>query len=103
MKKMTGRLQEDHEKARFLAEGLAKIDGLILDIKRVQTNMVFIHLDKLGVSGDFFIEKLSKSNIRGSAESPTEVRFVTHYGISTDDIKTAISGIEEVVRSLQKK
>ncbi len=103
LKKMTGRLQEDHENARSLAEGLAKIDGLILDIERVQTNMAFIHLDKLGVSSDFFMEKLSKLNIRGSVESPTEVRFVTHYGIGADDIKTAISGIEEVVRSLEKK
>lgn len=102
LKKMTGRLQEDHEKARSLAEGLAKIDGIILDMERVQTNMVFIHLDKLGVGSDNFMEKLSKFNIRGSVESSTEVRFVTHYGISNDNIKTAIIGIEEVVRSLKE-
>ncbi|MFQ5960113.1 MAG: GntG family PLP-dependent aldolase, partial [Candidatus Methylomirabilales bacterium] len=37
---MADRLGEDHENARVLAEGLARIEEIEIDLKRVQTNIV---------------------------------------------------------------
>ena len=48
---MTLRLQEDHENAKNLAEGLAEIPGIHLDVEGVQTNIIMVdavsytHLD----------------------------------------------------------
>ena len=36
------RLADDHSRARTLAEGLATIDGLTLDLSTIETNMMFI-------------------------------------------------------------
>ncbi|MFQ5532494.1 MAG: threonine aldolase family protein, partial [Candidatus Methylomirabilales bacterium] len=37
---MVDRLREDHDNARLLADGLAQIEGIEIDLKRVQTNIV---------------------------------------------------------------
>ncbi len=100
LEKMIDRLREDHENARRLAEGLFKIDGLYIDMERVQTNMVYVHVDKLGISSNQFIQKLDVFNVRCERESPTEVRFVTHYGINQKDIDTTIEAIRKVVRNI---
>ena len=40
------RLADDHRRARRLAEGLAALPGIELDLALVQTNMVFLRLVK---------------------------------------------------------
>ena len=42
---MTGRLAEDHRNARLLAESLARIPGIAIDMASVQTNIVQIQKD----------------------------------------------------------
>ncbi|MEZ5230493.1 MAG: low-specificity L-threonine aldolase [Acidimicrobiales bacterium] len=39
------RMADDHRRARRLAEGLAAIDGIRVDLDAVQTNMVFVDVD----------------------------------------------------------
>src|SRR6204780_4903443 len=40
LEKMPARLHEDHANAHFLAEGLARMPGVRVDMKKVQTNIV---------------------------------------------------------------
>ena len=40
LEKMIDRLEEDHRNAKRLAEGLSKVDGVRVDLDRVDTNMV---------------------------------------------------------------
>ncbi len=44
LEQMTGRLVEDHARAKRLAQGLAGVQGLILDPSIPATNMVFVNL-----------------------------------------------------------
>ena len=44
LEKMPARLQEDHANARFLAEGLARVPGIKLDPRKVQTNIVVFEI-----------------------------------------------------------
>jgi len=44
LERMTGRLAEDHARARRLAQGLAEIPGLVLDPGTPHTNMIFLSL-----------------------------------------------------------
>jgi len=80
---MVERLGDDHENARRLAEGLADIPGFGVDLKTVQTNMVFFTLAEplVGKFGPFMAER---GIIIG--DSPRPIRAVTHYGIEADDI-----------------
>ena len=43
-----GRMAEDHHRARHLAERLARVPGLRVDLDKVQTNMVYAETRELG-------------------------------------------------------
>jgi len=96
---MVERLGEDHKNARILGEGLADIGGIKVDLKTIQTNMVYFDLNKSGMDTYQFLPKLAEYNILGSPQPPTKVRLVTHYGINEDDIYATIKAIKEIVRN----
>jgi threonine aldolase len=92
---MVDRLAEDHSNARTLAEGLAELAGVRCDLSRVQTNLVFFDLDRM--TGADFKEECRKRGLLGGATDAHRVRFVTHYGISADDIQSTLKICEEVL------
>jgi threonine aldolase len=92
---MVDRLAEDHSNARTLAEGLSELPGVHCDLARVQTNLVFIDLDRMTGSG--FDEECRKRGLLGGATGPHRVRFVTHYGITAGDIQSALRICEDVL------
>jgi threonine aldolase len=92
---MVDRLAEDHANARTLAEGLAELPGIKCDLSRVQTNLVFFDLDH--VRGADFEEECRKRGLLGGATGPHRVRFVTHYGITAEDIQSTLRICEEVL------
>ena len=94
------RLKEDQENAWILAEGLNKIKGIEVDLETVQTNMVFIDVKKLGINSVEFLKKLLKFNILASPRLPTEIRFITHFGICREDIYNTIKSIEEISKNI---
>jgi threonine aldolase len=109
LEKMVKRLEEDHKNARILAEGLNEIEGIKVDLETVQTNMVYFDVDKLvkelNINTDHFLERLlDEYGIRGGVETPiqdpTEIRFVTHYGISEEDIYTTINAIKMISKRI---
>jgi len=97
LEKMIERLEEDHKNARLLSEGLTEIKGIKVDLKTVQTNMVYLDLQESGMDTYQFLKKLTKYNILGQPRPPTKVRLVTHYGISEEDIYATIKAIKEIV------
>ena len=48
LEKMVDRLAEDHANARALAEGVAKLPGLAVDLASVQTNIVIFRVERGG-------------------------------------------------------
>ncbi|KYH40928.1 MAG: threonine aldolase [Candidatus Bathyarchaeota archaeon B63] len=103
LERMIDRLEEDHKNARLLAEGLAKIDGISLDLRTVQTNIVICSLDGLGASAEMFIEKLKARGVLVSRMCKTRIRFVTHRGIERRHIERALSIIGEVVGEIRRR
>jgi len=99
LEKMIERLEEDHKNTRILGEGLAKIEGVKVDLEAVQTNMVYFDLQESGMDTYKFLPKLAEYNILGSPRPPTKVRLVTHYGINREDIYTTIEAIKEIARN----
>ena len=91
---MIDRLAEDHANAKRLAEGLAALPGLSINPADVQTNLVFVDLDPAMFSGDEFSTRLAAEGVLvGGGQRP---RFVTHYGITADDIDFALAAIGRV-------
>jgi threonine aldolase len=91
LEKMIDRLKIDHDNAKFLAEKIAKIRGVNIDLKNVQTNMVTFDLDS---SIDCaFLQKLKEDGILALAQAKNRVRIVTHRGIEKEHIETTVNAI----------
>ncbi|MGH3046739.1 MAG: threonine aldolase family protein, partial [Gaiellaceae bacterium] len=82
-----GRLADDHENARRLAEGLAAA-GLPVDLEQVETNFVLVDVGRrLGLDGDEAIARLRAEGVLLSFAARAGVlRAVTHLGVSAADI-----------------
>jgi threonine aldolase len=97
LERMTERLEEDHENARRLAEGIARIPGLYLEPAEVRTNIVYFDLEGDRQEGDAFYARLEKRGVRLLRAGPSRFRLVTHHGIAANDIDAALKTIEEVM------
>ncbi|WP_421314757.1 low-specificity L-threonine aldolase [Aeromonas veronii] len=85
------RLADDHRRAKRLAEGLAALSGIELDLSLVQSNMVFLRLRE-GKSAPL----LAFMKERGIIFSGYgELRLVTHLQINDDDIEEVIDAFTE--------
>ena len=97
LNEMVERLAEDHANARKLAEGLANIPGLAIDLTTVESNMVFFG----AADGDNarLVEALAAEGLLFSGSDDGRIRAVTHYGITAEDIHTALSIMSQVVQA----
>lgn len=101
LEEMIGRLAEDHANARLLAERLASLPGLVLDLELVQTNIV--RFDYEGPSSDQFVARLKGHGLWVTGSILEGLRCVTHYGISELDVRHAADIVESVVIELAGK
>jgi threonine aldolase len=97
---MIDRLEEDHQNAKRLAEGLAKVKGIQVEMASVQTNMVRFNIGGLGISDESFLQKLKENNVLTSAISKNIVRMVTHRGIEKTHIEKAIDAVDSIAKQL---
>jgi len=97
LEQMVDRLSDDHENARFLADGLAAISGLLLDPKCVKTNIVYFDMVQADLTAADLVSRLGKEGVRMLASGPQRIRAVTHCDVSRQDIETALSVIAKVM------
>ena len=103
LEKMIDRLEEDHRNAKRLAEGIAKIEGIAVDMERVQTNMVLFDISGLGVADELFLSKLKENGVLALTNAKNKVRMVTHRGIEGEHIEKAIAAVENVADEVRFK
>lgn len=94
LEKMPARLREDHDNARFLAEGLARIPGIKVDPRKVQTNIVVFEIESMS-SADL-ARKLAEQHVLASGISPEAMRMVTHMDVNRAGCARAIAAVEEI-------
>lgn len=94
------RLADDHRRARRLAEGLAELPGLSIDLASVQTNMVFADTRGTGSPALEIVERLRTAGVLCFDEGPWAVRFVTHLDLDDEDIETALAGAAEALATV---
>ncbi len=97
LQEMIGRLSEDHANARVLAESIAELQGLRVDLNTVQTNIVVIEVQRQGLSGEEFIRRMGEMGIKVSPFGGQLVRMVTHYGITRADAERTIRAARQVL------
>lgn len=97
LEKMTTRLNEDHDNAKYLASQLETIPGVIIDRNRLDINMVFMRLDDSVYLPENYEDQLLKYGIQIGSFDRGEIRLVTHHGISKRDIDKFISIFRELL------
>ncbi len=97
LKTMVNRLKEDHFNARRLAEGLARISPLKIDLKAVQTNIVFADTSGLKYDAAELNRRLGQYNVEVQVAGPARIRMVTHRHIKPEHVDYAIQAFEQVV------
>lgn len=95
LEKMVDRLEEDHLRAKKLAEFTSDIKGIFVDIKEVETNFVMIKTETMDAS--LFLEKVAEKNVWALPVSRDTSRFVIHKDIDDRDIEIAAKAIREVM------
>jgi threonine aldolase len=96
------RLHVDHENARLLAEGLAKIPQIRIDPAKVKTNIVICDCSQTGKTAVEFCEELYAQGVWAQDTALHSVRFVTHCDVSRADIERAVPIIREVAANAKK-
>jgi threonine aldolase len=90
---MVDRLADDHRNARILAEGIAKLPGVALDLSTVQTNIVVFRLPGGAAEAEALSAVLAREGVLVSDFGAGRLRLVTHYGISDADCRKAVEVI----------
>ena len=86
------RLAEDHANAKFLAEGLAAIDGVEIDPATVETNIVIFDVADAPALHD----KLKAAGVETSLLEG-RVRMVTHLDVDRADVETALAAVTDAL------
>jgi threonine aldolase len=97
LEKMTGRLEQDHVRAKILHEGLRRVGGVRLD-PVPQSNMVYFDLlDETPFSVQQIAEEMKKRGILVDWAGPRRFRLVTHYWVDDAGVQKAIEAFSEVL------
>ncbi|ASS74135.1 low-specificity L-threonine aldolase [Tumebacillus algifaecis] len=96
LEKMVDRLADDHANARRLAQGLSQIEGIEVDMD-VPTNIVFFRVTAEGYTWQRFVEECRQAGLNIAELGHGRIRAVTHSGVTTEDIDTALDIIRHVL------
>jgi len=100
LNKMSTRLNEDHEVAAILKEGLGSVPGL--RVKSGCTNFVFFELlPECKLSNEELTKKMKERGILISAGDPKNIRFVTHFWISKEAVQKVLSVMKELLNGTE--
>jgi threonine aldolase len=97
LEQMVDRLQEDHDNARILAEGIAEIPGLDLDPDSVRTNIVVFDFTERRMTAQQFCKRLNQEGVLMMARGSGRIRAVTHYGIERAHVEHAVQVMRQVM------
>jgi len=94
---MVERLAEDHARAKRLAEAIAELPGFSVNLRTVQTNMVYVHTARPALEVE---RALAARGVLCIALDPHRLRLVTHKDVDDAAIDHAIRAFREVAAEL---
>jgi threonine aldolase len=90
---MINRLADDHARARRLAEAIAELPGFAVNLRTVQTNMVYVQTARPAQEVE---HALAAEGVLCIALDPHRLRLVTHKDIDDAAIEHAIRAFRRV-------
>jgi len=97
LEKMTGRLGQDHTRAKILFEGLNQIQGLKLDASPSSNMVYFDLLDEVKLSVNQIVEEMKKRGVLVDWAGPRRFRLVTHYWVDDAGVEKTLKAFADVL------
>jgi threonine aldolase len=97
------RLADDHANARRLAEGLAGLPGIAIDVAGVETNLVYFDVAGTGLDAGTFVRELQARGVRMTEMGTSNVRAVTHLDVDASAIDRAVRLVRAFCEESLKK
>jgi threonine aldolase len=94
---MVERLRDDHENARVLAEGLAALPGVKIDLRSVQTNIVIFDMARTDLDAAGLVLKLAGQGVQCFSVGPNRIRMVTHKDVDRAGILYALDVLRTIL------
>lgn len=92
------RLEEDHRKAKKMAESLANFKNVLISPAEVETNILFFDVSRAERTAHEVTADLRKKGVLVHPTAKTRIRCVTHMDVSFADIDQALNVIEGVMK-----
>jgi threonine aldolase len=102
LEKSPARLHIDHENAKRLAEGVAKIPGFVIDPAKVRTNIVIFNCSRTGKTAVEWCDILYKHGVWAQDTAAHSIRFVTHCDVDESGIERALRVLQDVATTAQR-
>ncbi len=96
-----GRLAEDHARARRLAEAAAAIEGVVVDLAAVETNIVFVRTTAGASSYGPLAAALAADGVLAVPLGELGIRFVTHRDVGDEDVERAAGALRRAQREVR--
>jgi threonine aldolase len=74
-----------------LAEGLAQMEGLAVDPESAKTNIVYLVVIRHDMTAHGLAERLASNGVRVLPTGFRQLRAVTNYHVTSDDIAYALT------------
>jgi threonine aldolase len=95
---MSKRLADDHATARALAEGLATIPFINIDLEMVKTNMIYLTLlPDSPLNSEQIAKRLREYGIVVRTGGTYGFRFVTHYWITGEHVNQVVEAMRAIL------
>jgi threonine aldolase len=91
------RLPEDHSNARLIAERLAGVTGVALDLATVQTNIVIFRMEEGLPDAAAIAAKAKDEGVLVSVFGPRTLRAVAHLDVGRDDCVRAADSLARII------
>lgn len=93
---MSQRLAEDHANARYLAERLATLPGVTVDLASVEINMVWFRLaDSVDVAR--LMATLTEAGIKANPPEAGMMRIVTHWQVGRAEVERVLAALQQAL------
>jgi threonine aldolase len=97
LQEMVDRIADDHKNAQRLARGIAGLPNLAIEPERVRTNIIYFEIVSEKIKAEEFVTRLAERGVKILQLGPSRFRAVTHYGISEEDIDSALTAMKQII------
>ena len=98
LEKMTGRLKQDHARAKNLYEGLKQVKGLRLEAEPASNMVYFTLADHIQLTENQIIAEMKKYGVMVDWSAPRQFRLVTHYWVDDAGVEKTVKAFGEVLK-----